>query len=592
MIRSLLFIGFVFLLSCTTAPQKQSGATSWAQGLVWYQIFPERFYNGSTANDPTAAETPDADNMPGWQISPWTADWYQLQPWELKKSPNFYDDVYTRRYGGDLIGVIQKLPYLKELGIEGIYFNPLFESPSLHKYDGSSYHHIDDNFGPNPQKDKQRLAAAHETDNPDTWIWTSADSTFLELINKAHQLGMKVVIDGVFNHMGDQSFAFLDIKKNQQNSRYKNWFDITRWDDPATPENEFSYKGWWGVQSLPELKEDANGIVHGPREYIFNATKRWLDPNSDGNPQDGVDGWRLDVAEEVAMPFWVEWNALVKSVNPQAITVAEIWHDASKWIHNKAFDGTMNYLFSQAVQAYFINQQKKISAKEFGERLKTIKENYGAYTSGLLWNLMDSHDTDRLSSIIVNPDRNYDRLAGPRDNPSYKVRKPNKAEWEILKQVAAFQFTFRGAPMIYYGTEAGMWGADDPDDRKPMLWPEMSFADETHHPLKGRTRPRDVNRFDRSLFEFYKKLIQLRNTYPVLKTGSLQLRTELSTDAVFAFSRKSNKASALLFFNRSNAEQPIALTSLQGSLDAWSGKKIHSKKMNIPGRAFRIFIHR
>ncbi len=593
MLRSLIVLSLAVLWGCS-APQKTEihPATSWAQGLVWYQIFPERFYNGAAANDPTVAETPDADNMPGWQISPWTADWYKLQPWELKKSDKFYDDVYTRRYGGDLIGVIQKLDYLKELGVDGIYFNPIFESPSLHKYDGSTYHHVDDNFGPNPQRDKQRLAAARETDDPATWIWTSADSTFLQLIREAHKRQIKVVIDGVFNHMGDQSFAFLDIRNNQQNSPYKNWFDVTRWDDPATQENEFAYKGWWGVQSLPELKEDANGLVHGPREYVFNATKRWLDPNGDGNPEDGVDGWRLDVAEEVAMPFWVEWNALVKSINPKAITVAEIWHDASKWIRNKAFDGTMNYLFSQAVQGFFINQKKKISAEEFGKRLQEIEENYGAYTAGMLWNLMDSHDTDRLASIIVNPDRNYDRQAGPRDNPSYKVRKPNKAEWKILKQVAAFQLTFKGAPMIYYGTEAGMWGADDPDDRKPMLWPDMRFADETHHPLHGGTRPRDINRFDNALFQFYKKLIQLRNTFPVLKNGSIRLRPDLSSDAVFVFSRKLKNTSALLFFNRSDQAQPVALTSLQGSLNAWTNTKIHSKKITIPAREFRIFIHK
>ncbi|HHM23765.1 MAG TPA: alpha-amylase, partial [Bacteroidetes bacterium] len=384
-----LLILVTFLSSCE---RSHPDALRWAEGIVWYQVFPERFYNGSRANDPTKEEVPEAAQNPHWQIHPWTSDWYKLQPWEREVSANFYDGrvVFARRFGGDLIGVIQKLDYLKELGVDAIYFNPVFEAPSLHKYDASSYHHIDDNFGPNPVEDRRRIAAANETEDPATWIWTTADSTFLELIHQAHRRGIRVVIDGVFNHTGTQFFAFQDILKHGKHSRYASWYSIVSWDDPATPQNEFDYKGWWGVKSLPELAEDENGLVSGPREYVFNITRRWMDPDGDGDPSDGIDGWRLDVAEEVAPPFWQDWHRLVKSINPSAITVAEIWGDASEWICDQRMDGTMNYLFAKAVVSFFIDRKLAIRAEEFAERLQALERAYGNAVLLRLWNLMDS----------------------------------------------------------------------------------------------------------------------------------------------------------------------------------------------------------
>ncbi len=571
-------------------------ALDWARGIVWYQIFPERFYNGSHANDPTPAEVPFADLEPGWQIHPWTSDWYQLQPWELKRSHNFYDVVFTRRYGGDLLGVIQKLDYLKELGVDAIYFNPVFEAPSLHKYDGASFHHIDDNFGPNPQGDKARLAAAKETEDPSTWIWTSADSTFLKLIQEAHKRGIRVVIDGVFNHSGREFFAFKDVLKNGPRSRYRDWYTILQWDDPATPQDEMEYKAWWGVRSLPEFAEDENGLKEGPKHYIFNITRRWMDPNGDGDPSDGIDGWRLDVAEEIAPPFWREWYQLVKSINPNAITVSEIWHDASEWIRDKRMDATMNYLFAKASVKFFINKTDRLTGKAFAAKLTDIVRRYGDAIH-LLWNLMDSHDTDRMPSMILNPDRPYDKLAGPRDNPNYNVRKPNDHERQIQKQIAVFQMTFIGSPLIYYGDEAGMWGADDPDDRKPMVWPEMRFEPETHHPLPGHTRPHDENGFDESLFKFYQTIIAMRHRYPALQKGDFAVIPEATTDWTLGFKRTLAEQEILIFFNTHSETQTVAVRKStlrhtkyrdifhQTTIDTPEGVAL-----TVPGRGWRVLV--
>ena len=154
---------------------------------------------------------------------------------------------------------------------------------------------------------------------PTTWVWTEADKLFLKLINEVHKRGMKIIIDGVFNHMGINSWAFKDVVLNQQKSKYKDWFTIKSWDD-SIKGTKFDYEGWFGVKELPELREDENGIVDGPKQYIFNITKRWMDPNSDGNPEDGIDGWRLDVAYCVKHQFWKDWRKHVKSIKSASIS--------------------------------------------------------------------------------------------------------------------------------------------------------------------------------------------------------------------------------------------------------------------------------
>jgi cyclomaltodextrinase len=597
----MLLVVFVLTLTSNNSAQLKGTKTGdnqfqWAEGIVWYQIFPERFFNGDPDNDPTMEEVPHADRQPGWQIHPWTSDWYKLQPWELNQSNYFYDVVFQRRYGGDLAGVINKLDYLKKLGIGGIYFNPVFEAKSLHKYDGSSYHHIDDNFGSNPTADKKRLEEANETEDPATWIWTSADSVFLELIKEAHKRDIKIVIDGVFNHTGQAFFAFKDIRKNQANSKYANWYDVISWDNPETPENEFDFKGWWGYKGLPELAENDSGIVHGPREYIFNATRRWLDPDGDGDPSDGIDGWRLDVASEVAKPFWIEWNALVKSINPGAITVAEIWDDAADWVNSGCFDGTMNYLFAKAAVKYFINSD---SSKAFINRMDTIQAMYKPETIPILWSMLDSHDTDRIASMIKNPGRAYDKDARPSETNDYNVEKPDDWERQLQKIIAAFQLTYTGAPVIYYGTEAGMWGADDPDDRKPMLWEEFTYEDEKTYPIPGRTRKADKNVFDQDLFEFYQKLIWIHNKYEVFKKGSIEF-LDIPLQDVFGFIRRNENELAIVIINKGDSTQVVNFErdkiDATALINIWTGKEIVigniQPEIEIAGRDFFILVNK
>ena len=282
-------------------------------------------------------------------------------------------------------GLLNHLKYLKDLGISAIYLNPIFESPSLHKYDTKMYHHIDNNFGPDPKGDEEIWEKENPGD-PDTWKWTSADSLFLSLINKAHKMGIKIIIDGVFNHVGTSFWAFQDVVKNQQKSLYKDWFKIKKWDNPSTPENEFEYDGWDGVKDLPEIRKDPEtGLVQGFADHIHAIVNRWMDPNKDGNPSDGIDGWRLDVAEKVSIKFWKVFRNWVKEINPDAYITGEIWWEdwqankmfnASPWLHGDSFDGVMNYRFARAVKKFVIDVKDQITSQAFTDSINILRDEY------------------------------------------------------------------------------------------------------------------------------------------------------------------------------------------------------------------------
>ncbi len=531
-------------LFCLNSAIAQVHVPDWAKDAVWYQIYPERFRNGDPSNDPTRAEVTARRE---WRVSNWTNDWYQLQPGEAGGGRGFYSRVNDRRYGGDLQGVIDKLDYLAGLGINTIYLNPIFEAYSNHKYDATMLHHVDNNFGPDPKGDLELMR--NEDFTAASWKWSAADKLFLKLIKEAHRRHIRVIIDGVFNHVGTRFGPFQDVVKNQQKSKFAGWFKILKWDDPATPINEFDYHGWWGFKGLPEFKQDTNGLVAGPRDYIFKITRRWMDPNGDGNPSDGVDGWRLDVANQIAQPFWRDWRKLVKSLNPQAIIIGEIWDDASPWLQGDEFDSVMNYRFAKAAVRFFIDtDSRRLSVSQFDRTLAHDRQEYPSEVNYALLNLYDSHDTDRLASMIRNPNRDYDQGDNPRSNPNYDISKPTERDRQIQRLMALFQATYLGAPMIYYGTEAGMWGADDPDDRKPMVWADLNYEPESHDPL-ARARHADVVKFDPDLFGWYQRLFQIRHQEKALRQGGF--RTLLTNDSkqLYVFERKVGSESVIVVLN-------------------------------------------
>jgi glycosidase len=551
----------IILLAFVQALNAQNNFPDWAKGLVWYQIFPERFANGDTANDPTPDKVFIHEPAPlNWKITPWTSSWFSQSQWEKDLDGKVRDHINQRRYGGDFQGIINHLDYLKGLGVKGIYLNPVFDAVSLHKYDGSTYHHMDINFGPDPEGDK-KLIASETPDDHNTWKWTSADKLFLKLVHEVHKRGMKIIIDGVFNHVGTQFWAFRDLVKYQQNSKFKDWFQVISFDDPATPQNEFDYKGWWNAKSLPQFNRTKDDLNPGPKQYIFNATKRWMDPDGNGRYSDGIDGWRLDVARDVPLGFWKDWSKLVKTENPHAIIVAELWELSPDFIsENGPFDALMNYNFAFAVDNYFIADKKKISTTDLIDRLKEIMRTYPQKNQDVLQNLIDSHDTERLSSMIKNPDRDYDRDADER-NSNYDPSKPDKMDSKKQMLVAAFQMTYKGAPMIYYGDEVGMWGADDPHDRNPMVWSNLKYDDEIINESSGFHKGFGTYKVEQNkdVLDFYKKIISIHNSNSALCDGDVKFLYSDNETEVFAFERSDKNERIISVFNTGGNKQDFII---------------------------------
>jgi cyclomaltodextrinase / maltogenic alpha-amylase / neopullulanase len=560
----------------------------WAKGIVWYQIFPERFRNGDLSNDPTLDSLHGAwphDTGEPWQVHPWTSDWYALQPYERKKGGSIWNHLQRRRYGGDLQGILDRLDYLVDLGVGAIYLNPVFDSPSAHKYDGRTYHHIDVHFGPDPAGDR-RLIAAETPHDPATWVWTAADRMMLRLIEEVHRRGLRLIFDGVWNHASIDGWAFRDVVTKQQNSPYRDWFKIKSWDDPAAG-TTFAYQGWFDVPELPEWRQDEKGIVTGPRDYIYDATRRWMDPDGDGDPRDGIDGWRLDVAFCVAHPFWKKWRRLVRRINPEAYLVAETdpLIDQRPFLEGDEFDAVMNYGFTFAVSEFFITRKFRVTTSDFERRLRELRELAPTQVSHVMQNLLGSHDTTRFASHAVNFDIHpyrtwgeFHRHSMPQHNPFCDTRKPTAAERAAQKLAVLFQMTYIGAPMIYYGDEAGMWGANDPCCRKPMVWPDMEYEPEAVSPA-GSPRPEpDEVAFNWDMYNHYQKLIAIRQDSDALRRGEYQTMLIDDDRRLFSFLREAKTDRALVVFNAGDSVHDAEVPAGDNNqwVDVWNGGAIYS----------------
>jgi glycosidase len=414
---------------------------------------------------------------------------------------------------------------------------------------------------------------------------------------------MHIIIDGVFNHTGRDFFAFKDIRENQQRSRYRSWYQIESYDDPRTKRNEFSYKGWWGTKTLPIFNTTADGhdMHTGPKGYIFDATRRWMQPR--GKAADGIDGWRLDVAEDRPTKFWADWHGLVRQLNPNAYTTAEIWKDAAKFVREGGFSASMNYnAFAIPVKGFLIDNN--VTPTHFGQLVEKRRKQFPPATAAVMQNLTDSHDTDRLASMIVNrensPQPNGDDIVfnkdnTPRSSNKYDVRKPNETERQIQRLIVLFQMCYLGAPMIYYGDEAGMWGAGDPDDRMPMIWQDEEYEPQAADP-RGREREPDEVEFDEELFNFYKRAIALRREHDALNHGDFAIVTTEDAEHVIVTSRTSKREKLIVAINRGeqdahvdvhlNSGKLVPIFVTRGTLEA---TKVDGSNIVLPALSGAVF---
>ncbi|MFC0237906.1 glycoside hydrolase family 13 protein [Fictibacillus phosphorivorans] len=444
-------------------------APSWVKDTVWYQIFPERFANGDTSNDPEGS-------------LPWAS--------EEPKFNNFF--------GGDFQGVIDHIDHLVKLGVTGIYFTPIFKAKSNHKYDTIDYLEIDPQFG-----DKE---------------------TFKQLVKVCHENGIKVMLDAVFNHSGYYFKPFQDVLQNQENSSYKNWFHLREF--PIQTEPRPNYDTFAFEKAMPKLNTENPEV----REYLLKVARYWVE-------EFDIDGWRLDVANEVDHSFWREFRTAVKSVKPDAYILGEIWHDSMNWLQGDQFDAVMNYPFTNAALDFVAKET--IDAKVFAEKMTAVLHMYPENVNEAAFNLLGSHDTKRVLTFC---DENKDKM----------------------KLLFLLMLTFKGTPCIYYGDEIGMTGGNDPGCRKCMEW--------------------DENKQDLDLFEHIQSLLTLRQVHKVLANDG-EMKFIKVNEKTLVYERSSNEENVWILLNAGEESADLSIDIPEGYTHILGS----SFSGSLPGYGFSIY---
>lgn len=508
----------------------------WAKGAVMYQIFTDRFCNGDKANDVQTGEYAYV----GQQVEQ-VRDWYSY--------PESTD--IRRFYGGDLQGVWDKLDYLQKLGVDVIYFNPIFVSPSNHKYDTQDYDYIDPHYGV-IVKDEGKLLKKGSTDNTEAtkYICRTTDIENLEASNKffadfvkeVHNRGMKVIIDGVFNHCGSfnkwmDKEAFyktngtyepgaFESKDSPYNSFFK--FENDKW-----PNNN-SYEGWWGFDTLPKLNyEDSDKLC----EYILNIGRKWV-----SEPYN-VDGWRLDVAADLGHSsefnhqFWKRFRKAVKEANPNAIILAEHYGEATWWLKGDEWDTVMNYdAFMEPVTWFLTGVDKHsdkvdVSMKGNGEAfIGAMTHHMAAFQSQSMLVAMNELSNHDHSRFLTRTNRVAGRTA--RLGPEAADKDVDLA---VMKEAVVMQMTLPGAPTIYYGDEAGVCGWTDPDNRRTYPWGRENF----------------------DLLEFHRDMICIHKQNKALKMGAY--KPLIWEQDVLAYARFLEDNIVVTVVNNSDEEKTISV---------------------------------
>ena len=429
----------------------------WVNDTVWYQIFPDRFCNGNAATDPE-----------------------DVRPWKKGSVTNY------ESYGGDLEGIISRLDYLEELGINGIYLTPVFTSPSVHKYDTTDYLDIDPHFG--------------------------SKQTFRRLVDEAHARGIRVMIDGVFNHCGKFFGPWRDVMERGPQSPYYHWFMINQWpfdrEDCSTKDGKYYSFAFYG--SMPKLNTNNEEVIR----YFTEVCEYWV-------REFQVDALRFDVANEVSHHFCRMLRRRLKALRPDLYLLGEIWHDAGEWLRGDEYDAVMNYPLTSSINDFWVD--KSLTARDFEHMINRSYTMYMQQNNNVLLNLLDSHDTDRLFT-----------RSGCSEDAFY--------------QQLAVLFTMPGSPCVFYGTEIAMEGGHDPDCRRCMPWDEIDGGlwDERIETLRTLIHLRRENDCFRSLhFHFpqphgdgrlieYLKLTDDGRRIRVLLNCSQQAQRAGAEDILFA----------------------------------------------------------
>ena len=442
----------------------------WVADAVFYQIFPDRFARSLKVPQPT-----------------------NLEPWDAPPTSHGYK-------GGDLLGVLERLDWLSDLGINAIYFNPIFQSASNHRYHTYDYLQVDPLLGGN--------------------------EAFQRLLDGCHDRGIRVILDGVFNHASRGFFPFNDILENGLDSPWIEWFTITGSPlNPYRPELPPNYHAWWDNPALPKLNTDHPEV----REYLMAVAERWT--------AQGIDGWRLDVPAEITTPgFWEEFRARVRALNPEAYLVGEIWDDASAWVgRGDRFDAAMNYVFTGKTLAFVAGERvdpdladgvdypitPAIDAAGYGDAIAELLSLYPEHSTRSTFNLLGSHDTARPLTV-----------AG--------------GDVDSVVLAALLMFTYPGAPCVYYGDEIGMTGGKEPASRAAFPWDDPAS-------------------WNQSILQAFRTLIALRHAHPALRHGSYQRLPSQPGSDLYLFFRATSEEQLLIGVNA--GEEAVSASVHQPNLN-------------------------
>ncbi len=532
---------------------------SWAKGSVMYQIFVDRFNNGDPSNDVVSGEY-IYTGVPVRKAD----DWNSL--------PETYD--VARFYGGDIKGVWDKLDYLKGLGVEVIYLNPVFVSPSNHKYDCQDYDHIDPHYGvivkddiglvsdegfvPGKENASDVDAGKYRVRTTSPENLEASDAFFAEFVEAVHAQGMRIILDGVFNHCGSFN-KWLDREKIylkndtsdtceipdagayiSPRSRYRNYFRFA--DADGWPDNG-SYEQWWGNNTLPKLNYDDTPEL---AEYIRGIAKKWL------SAPYNADGWRLDVAADLGHSgeynheFWQEFRKAVKESNPDALILAEHYGDASAWLGGREWDSFMNYdAFMEPVSWFLTGMEKHGDRKDEGLRcnseefFRRMNENMCRIPTQSLYAAMNELSNHDHSRFLTRTNGMTGRLGS-----LGSMAASEGTRMDIFMDAVVIQMTWPGAPTIYYGDEAQMYGFTDPDNRRTYPW-----GHENHE-----------------LIDFHSYITGIRREYTVFRTGSIKFL--YGADGVIAYGRFDGTERAVVAVNSTDADRtadiPVWLTGENG----------------------------
>lgn len=519
---------------------------AWAKGAVMYQIFVDRFCNGDPSND-----VEDGEYVYIGEPVCKVKDWNEF--------PAAMD--IRRFHGGDLQGVLDKLDYLEELGVEVIYFNPLFVSPSNHKYDIQDYDYIDPHYGviiedggevlPEGEKDNTR-ATKYQKRTGDIRNLEASNRLFAKLVEEMHTRGMRVILDGVFNHCGSFN-KWMDRERIYEpqpeyekgayvsaQSPYRDFFHFFDEREEAWPYNK-NYDGWWGHDTLPKLNYEDSPTLE---EYILNIGKKWV------SPPYNADGWRLDVAADLGYSneynhiFWENFRKAVKSANPQALILAEHYGDPGEWLQGDEWDSVMNYDAFMEPLTWFLTGMEKHS----DERRTDLWGNADNFVNTMN-HFMASMMTPSLQ-VAMNELSNHDHsrfLTRTNHIVGRVAQLGSKAAEEginlaVMREAVAVQMTWVGAPTVYYGDEAGVCGFTDPDSRRTYPWGQEN----------------------RELVEFHKEMIRIHKREKPLRTGSLKMLSWSSN--VLAYARFQEGEQIIVVLNNSKELKEVTIPVWQAEV--------------------------